>query len=46
MRKAKGVENITKQDIVECVEMIIPIVKTAREGINRMVGQKELFTEI
>lgn len=46
VRKAKGVENITKQDIVECVEMIIPIVKTAREGINRMVGQKELFTEI
>ena len=46
VRKAKGAENITKQDIVECVEMIIPIVKTAREGINRMVGQKELFTEI
>lgn len=46
VRKAKGAENITKQDIAECVEMIIPIVKTAREGINRMVGQKELFTEI
>lgn len=45
LKKAKG-EEISKKDIEECVDMIIPIVKTAREGIAKMAGQRELFVEI
>lgn len=45
VKKAKE-ENFTKEDIIKCVEMIIPLTKSAQDGLNKMVAQKELFIEI
>lgn len=45
VKKAEG-ENFKKEDILECVEMIIPLTKSAQDGLNKMVAQKELFIEI
>lgn len=45
VKKAEG-DNFSKDDILECVEMIIPLTKSAQEGLNKMVAQKELFIEI
>ncbi|MBX7491229.1 AAA family ATPase [Helicobacter turcicus] len=45
VKKAEG-ENFKKEDIIECVEMIIPLTKSAQDGLNKMVAQKELFIEI
>lgn len=45
LKKAEG-ENFTREDIIECVEMIIPLTKSAQDGLNKMVAQKELFIEI
>lgn len=41
---AKGC--IDQEDIIESVAMIIPIIKSSQEGINRITAQKELFLEI
>ncbi|ECK2550145.1 ATP-binding protein [Campylobacter jejuni] len=45
MKKAKG-ENFKKEDVIECIKLIIPLVKSAKEGIQKMAAQAELFTEI
>lgn len=45
VKKAEG-ENFKREDIIECVEMIIPLTKSAQDGLNKMVAQKELFIEI
>lgn len=45
IKKAKG-QSIEKEDIIKCIEMIIPLTKSAQEGLSKMVGQKELFIEI
>lgn len=45
VKKAEG-NNFKKEDILECVEMIIPLTKSAQDGLNKMVAQKELFIEI
>lgn len=45
VKKAEG-ENFKRDDIIECVEMIIPLTKSAQDGLNKMVAQKELFIEI
>lgn len=45
VKKAEG-DNFKREDIVECVEMIIPLTKSAQDGLNKMVAQKELFIEI
>jgi SpoVK/Ycf46/Vps4 family AAA+-type ATPase len=34
------------EDVVETVKMIIPIIKSSQEGINRITAQRELFLEI
>lgn len=45
VRKAVG-DEFKREDIVECVDMIIPLTKSAQDGLNKMVAQKELFIEI
>lgn len=45
VKKAEG-DNFGKKDILECVDMIIPLTKSAQDGLNKMVAQKELFIEI
>lgn len=45
VKKAED-ENFKKEHILECIEMIIPLGKSARKGIEKMVAQKELFIEI
>lgn len=45
VKKAEG-DNFSRDDIIECVEMIIPLTKSAQDGLNKMVAQKELFIEI
>lgn len=45
VKKAEG-NNFGEKDILECVDMIIPLTKSARDGLNKMVAQKELFIEI
>lgn len=44
MRKARG--KLDAALVEDCIEKIIPIIKSAKEGVNRMVAQKELFLEI
>jgi SpoVK/Ycf46/Vps4 family AAA+-type ATPase len=44
MRKARG--ELSVEIIEDCIEKIIPIIKSAKEGVNKMVAQKELFLEI
>lgn len=41
---AKGC--VDQEDVIESVSMIIPIIKSSQEGINRITAQKELFLEI
>lgn len=41
---AKGY--LDQEDVIESVAMIIPIIKSSQEGINRITAQKELFLEI
>ncbi|CAD7289513.1 hypothetical protein LMG7974_01590 [Campylobacter majalis] len=45
LKKAKG-DDFSESDIKNCVAMIIPLGKSAKDGINKMAGQKELFIEI
>lgn len=45
MGKDEG-ESITKDDILESIEMIIPIVISAQEGVSKMLAQRKLFKEI
>ena len=45
LRKAKN-ENLDKNDIKENIKMIIPIIKSAKKGVSKMLGQAELFVEI
>lgn len=45
VKKAVG-DNFSKDDITECVKMIIPLTTSAKDGLNKMVAQKELFIEI
>lgn len=45
LKKAES-KNFNKNHILECVEMIIPLTKSAQDGLNKMVAQKELFIEI
>ncbi|ELU1350283.1 AAA family ATPase [Campylobacter helveticus] len=42
----KAEECFRKEHILECVELIIPLGKSARKGIEKMSAQKELFIEI
>ncbi len=37
---------ITEEIIIDVVDSVIPIIKTAKDGINAMIGQRELFLEI
>jgi SpoVK/Ycf46/Vps4 family AAA+-type ATPase len=47
LRKSKDKDDeLTKDDIVENIKMIIPIIKTAGKTIDMMVAQRELFVEI
>ncbi|MDR1285362.1 MAG: AAA family ATPase [Campylobacteraceae bacterium] len=39
-------DSVDQDDIIETVSMIIPIIKSSQEGINRITAQKELFLEI
>lgn len=38
--------NITKEHIENSIKLIIPIIKTAGTGIDKMLGQKNLFSEV
>lgn len=42
--KARG--EITEDIIIEVIMSVIPIIKSAKDGINAMIGQRELFLEI
>jgi len=42
--KARG--KIDEQIIEDVIISVIPIIKTAKDGINAMIGQRELFLEI
>jgi len=42
--KAKG--EITEEIVNDVIDAVIPIIKTAKDGINAMIGQRELFLEI
>ncbi len=44
--KIKADYKINEKIVEEVVEAVIPIVKSAKEGINEMLGQRELFREI
>ena len=46
LRLAKSDEGLTKEDILGCIKLFIPIIKSAKEGINKIAAQKELFVEI
>lgn len=37
---------ISKKDVLESVELVIPIVKSATSGIDRITAQKDLFVEM
>lgn len=37
---------IDRKDVLESIELVIPIVKSASSGIDRITAQKELFVEI
>ena len=39
-------ENITKDDIIENIHMIMPITATATTGIDRIAAQRKLFVEV
>jgi SpoVK/Ycf46/Vps4 family AAA+-type ATPase len=39
-------DGVEEDDVIETVSMIIPIIKSSQEGINRITAQKELFLEI
>lgn len=39
-------ESINKDDILESIDMIIPIVISAQEGVSKMLAQRKLFKEI
>ena len=39
-------EAVTEEDIIETIEMIIPIVISAQEGVSKMLAQRKLFKEI
>lgn len=43
--KISGIE-ITTELIEDTIKQFIPLIKTGREGIQRIIGQKELFIEI
>ena len=45
LKKAKS-DDFSRDDVINCIEMIIPLAKSAKDGINKMAGQKELFIEI
>lgn len=38
--------SITREHILEAIKLIIPIIKSAEEGVNRMMAQSELFVEV
>lgn len=38
--------SISKEHILEAIKLIIPIIKSAEEGINRMMAQSELFLKV
>ncbi|MCW1585998.1 ATP-binding protein [Campylobacter jejuni] len=44
-KKAKG-DEFSKKDVIDSIQLIIPLVKSAKEGIEKMVAQSELFIEI
>lgn len=44
IRMARG--NLKKTDIEDTVKMIIPITKSAGQGIDRITAQRELFIEV
>ena len=46
LKISKGKKFDIIKDVRQCVKDIIPIGKSARNGITRMLGQKELFIEI
>ena len=46
LRLAKSDEGLTKEDILGCIKLFIPIITSAKEGINKIAAQKELFVEI
>ena len=46
LRLAKSEEGLTKEDILGCIKLFIPILTSAKEGINKIAAQKELFVEI
>lgn len=39
-------ESINKDDILDSIDMIIPIVISAQEGVSKMLAQRKLFKEI
>lgn len=43
-QKARG--EISEEIIIEVISSVIPIIKSAKDGINAMIGQRELFLEI
>lgn len=43
--KISGIE-FTTELIEDTIKQFIPLIKTGREGIQRIIGQKELFIEI
>ena len=46
LRLAKSEEGLTKEDILGCIKLFIPILTSAKEGINKIAAPKELFVEI
>ena len=46
LRLAKTEQGLTRDDVVGCIKLFIPIITSAKEGINRIAAQQELFVEI
>lgn len=44
--KRKAEKELNQDTVEEVIDLVIPLIKSAKEGINKMVAQKELFKEI
>lgn len=44
--KRKAQKELDHKTVAEVISLVIPLIKSAKDGINKMVAQKELFKEI
>ena len=46
LRLAKSEQGLSKEDILGCIKLFIPIITSAKEGIDKIAAQRDLFVEI